>query len=406
MNRTRSSLKYAALLTFCVLCIEGVARLGFVMYYGESYAKFTENPGRESGLELMEPDIPLHLQRQLIHPFFGAMLGSPNWGPNRNGNVGRDADFSIALFGGSVSLEVHSRLRSDIERYLASVYPDATLNFSVFSAGGFKQPQQLMQLNYALVNGHHYDLVVNLDGYNEAVLSVLENHQRGVSPHFPRFWDARLLAYAYRQKQVANDVEVLYRQYAKLTILARNAWVKTSAAIGLPLRLRIDSVDRHIRAENTKVLNYQLPSDIEHQGSKYRFENQTALFANISKFWFDSSMMMRDITYAKGIAYIHALQPNQYLDGSKPLSEDEMRTAYNPKARARTVINHVYPMMLDKMSNIENDKIAFIDLTQIFKSELTTLYKDDCCHLNSEGNRLLSQEMMQHIKPIIDQKLN
>ena len=36
----------------------------------------------------------------------------------------------------------------------------------------------------------------------------------------------------------------------------------------------------------------------------------------------------------------------------------------------------------------------FTDLRLIFKSESRTVYSDNCCHLNSLGNRLLAKEII------------
>ena len=49
---------------------------------------------------------------------------------------------------------------------------------------GYKQPQQLLVLSYFLSIGQTFDLVVNIDGFNEVALSSL-NHQRGLDISMP-----------------------------------------------------------------------------------------------------------------------------------------------------------------------------------------------------------------------------
>jgi hypothetical protein len=41
--------------------------------------------------------------------------------------------------------------------------------------GGYKQPQQLMALNWFMALGGEFDIVINLDGFNDVALPALEN---------------------------------------------------------------------------------------------------------------------------------------------------------------------------------------------------------------------------------------
>ncbi len=48
--------------------------------------------------------------------------------------------------------------------------------------GGYKQPQQLMTLVYLTSLGAEFDLVINIDGFNEVALPPTELVPRGASP--------------------------------------------------------------------------------------------------------------------------------------------------------------------------------------------------------------------------------
>lgn len=54
--------------------------------------------------------------------------------------------------------------------------------------GGYKQPQQLMTLVYLTSLGAEFDLVINIDGFNEVALPPTELVPRGVFPLYPRDW--------------------------------------------------------------------------------------------------------------------------------------------------------------------------------------------------------------------------
>jgi len=54
---------------------------------------------------------------------------------------------------------------------------------------GFKQPQPLFSLAFAIYLGAEYDVVINLDGFNEVVLPFTDNLPNKVFPHYPRIWN-------------------------------------------------------------------------------------------------------------------------------------------------------------------------------------------------------------------------
>src|SRR5215471_12310249 len=51
--------------------------------------------------------------------------------------------------------------------------------------------------------------------------------------------------------------------------------------------------------------------------------------------WARSSLMMQSIASSQGIAYFHILQPNQYVDRSKPFSQEEKATYVTPSEYAQ-----------------------------------------------------------------------
>src|SRR6185295_15210675 len=58
-----------------------------------------------------------------------------------------------------------------------------------FALGGFKQPQMLGALAYLMALGERFDVVVELDGFNDVALSSFANKNKGVFPAYPRDWD-------------------------------------------------------------------------------------------------------------------------------------------------------------------------------------------------------------------------
>ena len=72
------------------------------------------------------------------------------------------------------------------------MYRDKKIEIIRLAMSGYKQPQQLLALNFLLALGAEFDVIVNIDGYNEVALAVAENALSGVFVAYPRRWNARM----------------------------------------------------------------------------------------------------------------------------------------------------------------------------------------------------------------------
>jgi hypothetical protein len=103
----------------------------------------------------------------------------------------------------------------------------------------------------------------------------------------------------------------------------------------------------------------------------------------------------------RGLRYLHFLQPNQYVEGSKPLSDAERASAYDPASDWCRGVRGGYPLLQAEGQGLRAEGIAFEDLTEIFKTQEATLYRDTCCHLDLEGNRQLAREVAGRIAGVV-----
>lgn len=113
--------------------------------------------------------------------------------------------------------------------------------------------------------------------------------------------------------------------------------------------------------------------------------------------WKESSIQMSKLAYANGALYLHFLQPDQYVPGSKPLSEEEKRVAFNNNQPYKKAVELFYPELIKEGSELVKAGVNFTDLTSMFKNDTDTLYIDDCCHVNDAGNSILNQKIVQVI---------
>jgi uncharacterized protein (DUF924 family) len=107
--------------------------------------------------------------------------------------------------------------------------------------------------------------------------------------------------------------------------------------------------------------------------------------------WARASLEMEILCTGHGIQYIHFLQPNQYLAGSKTLTAEERRMAYDPDVADTQRVATAYPMLIERGLDLRTQGVNFVDLTMIFKDEPRTIYRDTCCHLNGLGSRQLAR---------------
>ncbi len=94
---------------------------------------------------------------------------------------------NVVILGGSVAKSMGKIMETAFQRICRVPPQVVALGFP-----GYKQPQQLLALTYFLSLGAEYDLIINLDGYNDIVLPFTDIYRVGVNPFFPRNWNLRI----------------------------------------------------------------------------------------------------------------------------------------------------------------------------------------------------------------------
>src|SRR5688572_8101549 len=226
----------------------------------------------------------------------------------------------VGLFGGSVGLwfcEIGApRLVEQLKQH--AYFRDRDIVPLCFSHEGYKQPQQALVLAYFLSLGQAFDLVVNIDGFNDVALAAL-NTERGLDSSMPSVQHMDPLVAIINQSALTP---------AKLASLA-------AIVSG---RQRLAEVIDRIRSNRIAAVNFVLERIYQRQQDQYvrelgTFSNLPANppdnalvqvarprqdaphggpFSTIAANWAAASLLMRDMLAAQGAAYFHVLQPNQY----------------------------------------------------------------------------------------------
>jgi hypothetical protein len=261
------------------------------------------------------------------------------------------------------------------------------------AAPGLKQPQQLLILAYMMALGAEFDLVINLDGFNEVALPVAENLPKGVFPYYPRKW-------FYRAREFLDSEEVRLIGRAALQRAARSEW----ALRGLRLRwyrspaltmiwelrdrsraARIYEAERELDDLSGKETAYAVT------GPPFTSEDETDLYEQFAALWARCSEQMDALCRREGTLYFHFLQPNQYLEGSKPMTLEEKAIAITGDHPYRDGIAGGYAQMRVAGDRLTQGGVAFHDLTMLFHDREEVLYIDNCCHVNKAGSDLVAR---------------
>jgi hypothetical protein len=355
--------------------------------------------------------------RWVLHPYYGFVANPNNGGVNKFGFPGREDQIQatgpdklvLALVGGSVALQLAQIAGDVLESGLKSIpaFRGKQLVLLNLGNGGFKQPQGLITLNDILSRGGHIDLVIALDGFNEIALPEAHgNLPDGISPFYPQHWRQLAESQLY-PGQMSAIAKLQYATALRATLAEKFARPVVRHLVTANLIWRVaDQQLQNASARYRQALDEQPPTDPrmrltnDHRaflGPATQYRTRRALYMDIARQWGRSSVLMNDIIVAQGGRYYHFLQPNQYVLGGKPLGEQEQKIAINPASPYRRPVEIGYPYLRAMGASLRRAGVWFEDLTGLFAGNGEEIYRDDCCHMNKDGNILLARAIIAAI---------
>lgn len=309
-----------------------------------------------------------------------------------------DRQFVIGLFGGSVGLwfcEIGApRLLEDLKRDRA--FADRDLVPLCFSHEGYKQPQQALVLAYFLSIGQRFDLVVNIDGFNDVALASL-NNEHGLDISMPSAQHIEPLVNLVNQATLTPEklesLATIIQARERLTTVRQAIAANRIASVNLVL----DRYYRWVQGNYVRELGRfsNLPSNpaantLIQVTPPVKSRATDTLYADIADLWASSSVLMHDILNARGAQYFHFLQPNQYYT-TRRFPAEEAAIALNEDSPYRGSVEKGYPVLIAAaQSALSSRRIRFFDATHALDREPGPVYMDNCCHYTLAGNRALA----------------
>lgn len=379
------------------LAVEGLAHFYHFAAHGQVY-----RPGELGVVSDVQEQIA---GQGVAHPYLGI---TSDWRHHPMNNMppllDNEQTLVVGMFGGSVAQQVRLEFRARLASFLREEGIDLLPVVIELVQGGGKQPQQVHALAYMLALGGEFDLVVNLDGYND-IVAPHYNVRRGVFPSFPHLWDKRVGA-TVADKALLGRVALLKRDQHRLKTLGESV-LGLSATVGSFIKHRFEGLETEVRRANVALLGQIGDYDVESHGPRwgwvrrnYDASDEEDVRELAVEVWYQSSLLMATLSAAAGADYFHFLQPSQYIAGAKVLTAEEMNTAYLPGSSEKNYAA-TYPMLAQRGDALREAGVPFFDLTQTFAKVAETVYIDTCCHVNQRGVELLAGRMLDAVKPAV-----
>lgn len=377
---------------------------------------------REGKLYYLAPpagrSVPLELEGDVgqyrLHPYFGFVNrpGAPELLTNNYGFVSphdypyarrSPEEYVVGIFGGSVAAELatfeaeHGVLAPLLAETLGRSAGEVTV--LSFAQGGFKQPQQLLAYDYFRALGQEFDLVVNLDGFNEVALAG-RNLGAGVAVEMPSFDHMGGLAAVAGPTGAMGSVERMLRvrvHWRKFARTFNRAWSGDGWELKLASGFMVDFLiyKYHLRRYQAEL------GESSTSATKRVGESWIALGAPRGReaeeleravaLWARGSELIDRAQKNAGGAYLHVVQPNQYHATAKVFSDRERSVALSRKSPFAELVRRGYPRLAAGVEPLRRRGVAVVSLLELFDGVSKPVYADDCCHLNGDGQRLLAE---------------
>ena len=409
MPLPKKILYYGIMLLLTLLAVEGMARLAYYLAFDQGYGgAATPEMGdvraapAAATTPAAEPAAAFNRAR-VRHPFYAYTHPDPWAGLNEMPPRPESADtVVIALVGGSVAEQVRPYLQRAVYRYFIDHNLPRRPTVLALADGAMKQPSQLAVAANTLLLGGHFDLLVNLDGFNEIYFSFA-NRQKGVFPFYPEAWSSGVDLTA-TETLLIGRIALLRAEQAELQRRGAVSPFRYTALYGLASRYRQGQLERQIIQGNHELAAAASTYSLEKHGPRRTFAKDPDFLQAAARVWYRGSLLLASVAQLAGADYYHFLQPNQYVPDAKPLSAAELANFYRAGTPGEQAIRKNYhPRMQELGARLQRESpaIHYFDLTGIFAAHPETLYADACCHLNERGNELLAAALVERLVPAL-----
>ena len=368
-------------------------------------------------------------QREVLHPYFGYAIEGLSRKSNCEELVDEncyqriknhldrplfkknDEEVIVGIFGGSVADGVARLASRTLIQELSNSPQHRGRVVSIYNlaGGGYKQPQQLGKLAYYYSMGAEFDVIINLDGFNEMAASYLNYRDQGVHPSYPVHWNSRVSStVSENYLDLYAGKKLILKRHSTLAKVCLLKGVRYSPFMNFVFQIfdnrQIRNIEKIDNELNTTSKGNAQESSYQSFGPDYDFNDWNRFHDDVAAIWANSSLAMHALAVGRGARYYHFLQPNQYIEGSKLLSTLEKEKFVLKKGSYGNVYKAAHNNITSSGDSLRETGVNYTDLTYLFKDTSRTLYIDNCCHLNQDGYSVIAKKISDIISA--DHSLN
>lgn len=341
-----------------------------------------------------------------LHPYLGFTRESDpkdrlNFGFRRVLSApGSSNPIRVVIVGGSVAEDFYRYTVRNAQwlPLLRSVpgFEQAEFEHILLGLRGYKEPQQLQAVAYYLALGGKIDILINIDGFNEVVLSKILQ-ENGTFAAYPFHWRAFTNSQpSPAQLLLLGEIEQHKKKRRGLARLAARLRFSVTAST---LWHFVDRyLENGLEARRTELERQDAQTESYFRNGPVEALAGQDVAAFMTAVWARSSRQIAALAKENHFRYYHFLQPNQYVPGSKNFSALELQERYDEKSQVAEHVRKGYPLLLAAGQDLSFEKGLFRDLTPIFHDVSDTVYSDKICHLNGLGNTVLAREIVATLK--------
>ena len=426
LKNSQEIIKIALINLVLLLVFLELGSLGWYFVKHKQFFYTREKPLDKSALGINLEGVRLNESIvERFHPFFGFIQKpSPDFRPGfKVNNYGffspydypfkktKPNQFIIGVFGGSVAsdyaiFQVQNKI---LPKYLKQLprLKDQEFIILSFATGGYKQPQQLLILNYFLALGQELDMVVNIDGFNEVALSNLNNKNQIdlAMPSLQHILPLTNLANNSLSIKAMKATVRIQENKAKINQALTTLQNCTLAACDALTSVYIQNLVNNYK---TDVINFEKERTKQQDGGSVIYINtnksvleDSVAFEQMAQNWAKSSIFMHKVLSASNVPYFQVLQPNQYYQTKRVFSAAEKQIAFNQDTPYAKAVELGYPALFKKFPNLEKNHIDILNGVNVFDKTKDAVYVDSCCHYNKAGEVIFSDYVGSSILEVL-----
>lgn len=314
----------------------------------------------------------------------------------------------IGVFGGSVAagFAAYEAKNKVVAKKLQQLPQFANKEIIILpcARSGYKQPQMLMMLNYFMSIDQKFDLVINIDGFNDVAISSANNRAK-VALSMPNIDALQPLINLATNNISIEELSLTLEANKLKNHLAQSRQNQAKCWLAM-CYLFADISGKYFQ---NKYQNYQVKiadfqkNKVNNNDSFIYLDRVSSilpdpvLYEKTAALWAESSLLMHGVLSSKNIPYFHFLQPNQYYPTGRKFSDAERKISILPNHPYAPSVKNGYPYLLKKLDFLKQNRVKIFNGVNIFDQVSDIVYLDTCCHYNDRGNEILGNYIAQFI---------